>query len=1173
MKLTAILLLAACLQITARTAGQTVTLKVNNVPMKEVFREIQKQTGLDVLVDNALLQKTGRVTLDVKDMPVPEVLNICLKNEPLSYTIVDGRIVVKPKQIVVFHAGITPDELATIELPIDVKGRVVNEKGESMEGITVYVRGTKNATATDANGVFELKKVDENATLVFSGVNVESYEVKINGKTEFAVNLKTKITTGEIITVVSTGYQAISKERATGSFDFVNNETLNRRISTNILDRLEGIASSILFPNKNIPGGANESSITVRGRSTIFANTRPLIVIDNFPYEGDINNINPNDIENITILKDAAAASIWGAFSGNGVIVITTKKAKFNQPLKVSVNSNITIGQNPDLFYDPNWLNSSSYIGVEKFLFSKGFYDADLNNTTTRPVVSPVVETLAKKRAGLITSSDSMSQISALINQDVRNDFKKYFYQKSIARQYALNLSGGSEKVFYLLSFGYDNNRNNLIGNKDDRYTVNSNNAFSPFKNIELTIGLNYTQRNIQNNNPGYTSVTPGGGKNLYTYAKLVDEQGNSLPILKSYRYPYIDTTGGGKLLDWKYRPLEEIMLTDNVTNLYDVRFNPAIKYTILSGLSVEVKYFYEKQIGKNQNYRNQQTFFARDLINRYTQISGSSIIRPIPLGGILDRTNTELTSQTVRGQVNFNRSFANKHTIAAIAGVEQKETIFQNNTSRFFGYNKDPLTIVSSMDFKGLYPIWQNLSSQSTIFPNISVNQTNDEYISYFGNAAYTYYNLYTLSGSLRLDQSNFFGVNTNQKGVPLWSLGGSWKISGEKFYPIKWLPYVNLRLTYGFNGNIDKTTLGITAIAYSPSLNLAGLPSAGLSGFPNPELRWEKIGMINIGLDFKTINGILSGSIEYYKRNSKDLIGNVMTAPSTGTTSFKANTAEMKGSGVDIQLTSRIIDKKFGWRTNLLFSYNTDKVEDYKGPAFTNFNLVQSAGGFTSSLLTPVIGYPLYSVFSFKSAGLDSDGNPQGYFNKQISKDYTSMVNSKDIHEIVYNGQARPKFFGGLLNTFSYKNFSLSLNISYKLSYYFRRNSINYGSLFNSWGGHKDFDMRWQKPGDEKNTNVPSMIYPNSISNRDNFYTYSEVLIEKGDHIRLQDLRFSYDLNKSIWGKLPLQNVQFYFYANNLGIIWKANKAGLDPDYVTGFPSPIPAPKTFAFGINANF
>jgi len=221
------------------------------------------------------------------------------------------------------------------------------------------------------------------------------------------------------------------------------------------------------------------------------------------------------------------------------------------------------------------------------------------------------------------------------------------------------------------------------------------------------------------------------------------------------------------------------------------------------------------------------------------------------------------------------------------------------------------------------------------------------------------------------------------------------------------------------------------------------------------------------------------------------------------------------------------------------------------------------------SGNTILPVLGKPIYSTYSYAWGGLDHNtGNPLGYLGKTRSDDYNTIVNNTIPDSLIYNGPSQPPFFGAIMNTFSWKKFSLSINISYKFGYFFRRSSINYGSLFSSWTGSSDYALRWQKPGDESHTTVPSMVYP-TVSNRDLFYSYSDILVERADNIRLEDIRLDYRLDNSQWHSFPFKQITFYVLASNLGVIWIANKQGIDP-YYNNTPK---NSKMVAFGLNINF
>ena len=350
----------------------------------------------------------------------------------------------------------------------------------------------------------------------------------------------------------------------------------------------------------------------------------------------------------------------------------------------------------------------------------------------------------------------------------------------------------------------------------------------------------------------------------------------------------------------------------------------------------------------------------------------------------------------------------------------------------------------------------------------------------------------------------------------------------------------------------------------------NNFGAPTSQVQNPPNPDLRWERTGQFNLGVDLASIHNRLSGSLEYYSKKGVDLLGPQLLAPQTGIgqnggTQFSGNTSSMQGRGVDVVLNSQNLVGQFHWVTNFLFSYNTDWVTKYI-PITNNSQLVTTAGAGGSNAF--VVGKPVHGLYSYRWAGLDSVGNPQGMLNGKVSENYSGIKSLNDSSQLKYSGPLTPRYFGSFRNTFMYKGFSLSFNITYKFGYYFRRNSVRYYNLFNTGFnyGTQDYAKRWQSPGDEKKTNVPSLIYPTSSTSRDDFYNGSEVLIDKGDHIRLQDIQLSYDLTKRQIARLPVQGIRLYLYANNIGIIWKANHDGIDPDaipyngsYYTFFPNPI--------------
>jgi TonB-linked SusC/RagA family outer membrane protein len=1045
---------------------------------------------------------------------------------------------------------------------------VLNHKGEPLAGANVRVKGTAIGGITNANGEFELRGVGENAILEVSYLGFENQIINLEGKTTIAVQLK--LVESELAAVsvsVYTGYQQIPKERATGSFVQVDNKLFNRSASIDVLSRLEGVASGLAFYRNS---KTDQPTLNIRGRSTIFAVSAPLIVIDNFPYDGDFSNINPNSIESVTILRDAAAASIYGVRAANGVIVVTTKKGYSNQPPQVSFNTNVTIGAKPDVNYFP-LMSSEDFIEAEKIFFSKGWY-ANQESNNLKPSLTPVVELLIKKRDGLIAPDEADRQIEALKQNNVTDQYKKYFFRNSVLVQNAASISGGGNNNKYFVSLGYDKDQSNYVRNSFDRYSITATNSFTPFKNVDVTAGLMYTNTKFVNNNPGVNDLISLFQKKYYPYAQIADENGYAVPVTYQYRDAYKALKEKEGALDWQYRPLDELNLANNVTRQNYNRMNLEIRKTFSRNLNVEVKYQYEKQLRKENKLYDQGTYFTRNLINQYFNPT-ATVKYPVRLGSILDQTISELEGHTGRLQVNYNQTWQ-LHRVNVIGGFEVKQLEQISNQSRLYGYDDDVVTSVP-MDYVTRFAT-NPLGTLVVIpYPRTASNLL-DRYLSYYANGSYTYNDRYVFSASGRLDNTNFFGIKTNRRLVPLWSTGFKWNISRESFFKSALFDQLAIRTTYGYNGNISKDLTAYTTVRPgTDALTQASI--ATVQNPPNPELRWEKISMLNMGVVFALKKNILSGTIEYFTKKGNDLIGDIAMDPTTGMTGFRGNLSNIKGKGVDVQLTGKIISNKLAtWSSTLLFSYAIDKVLNYT-KVIPSAQMV-SGGAGDASTPTPLIGHPLYSIYSYAWGGLDSaNGDPMGYLDGQLSSSHSEIVNKTTSEQLIYNGPVNPPVVGAFRNDLSYKNFTVSVNIIYKMGHYFRRTSIDYGQLLTSWGGNKDFANRWQKPGDEEHTNVPSIpaLVPGLRSARDfYFYANSSILVEKADHIRLQDIVLSYDFDKEQWARLWIKKAHFYCNISNVGILWRANKYGIDPDAVPQTATTIlPQPRRITLGGRFDF
>lgn len=1040
-----------------------------------------------------------------------------------------------------------------------VSGKVFSaETRQYLPGVSIKFKTHQSLTDKSGSFSFILLAPD---TLKVSFVGYETTLIYLDNKTTLS-DLKIQLKPATLLlneVVVATGYQKIPRERATGSFVVINQELFNQQTGTTVLERLPNIAGSVSLDRRTSTAG----NLSVRGISTIQGPRSPLIILDNFPYQGDLSNINPNDVESITILKDAAAASIWGAKAGNGVIVITTKKGTFNKPLNVEWNTNLTVAAAPDLF-KLKQISATDLIDVEQLLFANGKYEITNSATALLPV-TPVIELLRKKKAGTIDPVLADQQIDSFRSMDVRDQFNKYFYQSAVNQQYALRLNAGNESLAWKSSLGYDHNRNELDAGYE-RINLNTSASIRPFKNLEIAANINITKSSSVSGKPGYGDIMMSEGE-IPVYSQFADADGNALPLAKGYALEYLEQAGNGKLLDWKYYPLEDYKHSTTNSTIFDLLTDINANYKFTDYLSAGLFYRYQRSQSDANSLNDLESYFARDIVNNFTQINAANgaVLYRVPPGGILDFSNTLRPIQNLRGKLNFNKQW-NRNRVNVLAGIEFSEDKSLSNSYRTYGYDQDILTF-GQVDYTSQYPQFAT-GTLGFIPTNAEIRVATNRYASAYINASYSYDDRYTFSLSARRDGSNLFGVLPNNKFNPLGSVGLSWDVSKERFFTTHFIDYLKFRATYGYSGNTDQGRTAYSTITYWGTSTYTLTPYAKVTNFANPELRWEKVGLLNLGMDFKILDSRISGSLEYYQKLAKDLFGTAQIDYTGGAgATISKNTAKMKAEGVDLELNTLNLSGKVKWTSQLNLTWYKDKILQYYSTALYGNRVV----GNNNPTVSGLIGKPVYGIFSYPWEGLDPlTGDPQGNLDGAVSKDYTKITGTgTPLSDMVFHGSALPTWFGNLRNTFGYGKLSLVISLNFKFGYYLRKQSLNYNNLYSSRSGHADFSSRWQQPGDEKHTSIPSMVYP-ADANRDVFYNNSAINVIKGDHIRLQFVTVGYDINKKDSKWLPFKRANVYMNMNNLGLIYTANKYKIDPDYRE---SNIPATMNIAFGIRAEF
>lgn len=1059
-----------------------------------------------------------------------------------------------------------------------VLGMVTDESLEPVSAATIMVPGTKNMALTNSKGQFEIKIPVTTKTLLVSCVAYESQQIQVNRIVYYTIVLKDKIGYLKPVEVVSSGYVNLPKERATGSFGVVTSKELEKIPTANVLQRLEGQVpglqmkimsgdNSFVYDNFTPAAssntrtiGANDYNLNIRGTSTISSERTPLVVVDGFPTELDLKTFNPNDIAQITFLRDAAAASIWGARAANGVIVIDTKKGRVRMPV-VNVSIGFSTQGRPDIGY-LKLLTSAQELEYEKELVDKNIVNASVYNPYTAGVKSYASDGVAlafQLKSGRITQAQYDAQVAQMSSINNYGQITQYLMQPANSQNYNLSVSGGSDVHTYFLSGSYAKETPSAKGNSGERITLTANQEFKIIKKITLSTSLKASFFNYNTNGIGLSPLA-SNSRTFMPYNDIHDQ------FYYTTGRRYGDSLQGLGYQNWAYNYMDELALSDNSANDNNYTGTLNLNVPIYKGLAFTAAYALERSYFNFRTYYSDSSFSNRNLYNTGTTIVNGQLVTAVPDGGVLSTINSSFNNYSVRGQFVYNGKFGDIHELNALAGMETRQTSISQNNATLWGYNES--TGFGSIPAYGVLYSTYNYSLGSLYGAPTQTDKVK-RYLSYYGNAAYTLMRRYTLSASVRYDDYNNFGLDRKYRAKPFWSSGISWNVNREKFMqPVSWVNNLSLRVTYGINGNINQEIRPFTNIGLGESDYQTGLPYATIVAAPNPALRWEKTYVFNAGVDYSLLNGRLGGSIDVYNKSGKDLISAFDVNPTyTGVNQslISMNGATMTNRGIDIGLNGAILDSKsFGWNMILNFSYNSNKVTD---------NRFKATNSFFSSLTsnTLIKDYPVDAVWVYRSAGLDSTGLLQVY-NADGSKLKANQTVT-DIKAVKYAGRSTAPYYGSFTNTFRYHQWSLFVLTTYSFGSVFRNPTV--ASYPNSRGMtynlSADIAKRWRKPGDEATTNVPG-ISGTYAFNSTLRYAFSDLNIQSGDYIRLREISLGYEVPKNIAAKILAKNLRVNGAIRNLGLLWKKNKVGIDPDFLPTLGNTLHLPPTVQYNLMVN-
>ena len=1161
--------------------NKVITYKCSKQPLQKALTEVERLSGYYRIQYVLADVEAYTVTVDLQEATIDQAMSALLESTPLKYD-------VNQRFVQVYN----PDSRHPEQRGADgtVRGQVLDEQGEPLIGVTVRVPDSKTGVVTDMDGRFTLRVPAGSSKLLFSYIGKKDVEMEASTRRPLRVVMEDN--TRLLDDVVVTGYQTLSRERVTGSFDKVDSEILAARPSADISSALQGLVAG-MQATENEDGSVD---FLIRGTSSLYAETAPLIVVDGFPIEGTFSSINPNDVESVTVLKDAAAASIWGARSANGVIVVTTKRAKQNSKLSVDVQTFWRIGTRPDIDYITAQADSRTTVDYEIMALENGWnmgeYTPGLTALTSAPSLAQELW-VANKYYGM--SEEEMNVgLERLRNTSNRSQLKKYLMQTPILQQYNASISGGTEKFDNYVSLMYEKNDEATIKRGYERFLMNYNGSYRFNRNITATVAATWQKRRQDESGVRVNEFTQ-----LSPYEMLINEDGSYARNVKGMASndPYylvafnpleLVNTNAEALpySDTEYNMLREVRNRSYITNTNNWRVQLGLNAKIIEGLSYDMKYQYERNTSDYRHYNGEDTYYTRGIVNYFTDYdmsTGEFGESYLPKGAIIESGNSENHNWVFRNQLNYANTFG-KHDISALLGMEMSEYVTSSTTNpTVYGYNVNTNTAQApwygSQDNIGNianYSYWNTYLFNTLGY---TFNDRTDRYLSYFFNAGYTYDQRYGLSFSIRYDGSNFVSDDPDLRWSPMWSVGGKWTVSKERFMQsVDWVDYLALRATYGLNGNAEKSTSPQTLISTSSS-TITHLESSTIASYGNPTLRWETTHTTNVGMDFSLFKGMLTGSMDWYNRISKDVIGTVTIPSVYGSSTQRFNNAEISNRGFELELGGHFNVKPIGLgiHSTVTFAYNKNKVEKLYNPNQYCANWMYAADPSTGYFIE---GRPIGAVYGYEFAGM-IDGEPYVYGPDGTTcpfGDLTVAYNTFGSDEfLIYKGTSIAPYTLGWANQFTWKGFSLYVFITGKFGGVFRAPVAGTVPLIS--GSSKEFVSKYISVFAESDgTQYPTYPEPND------FYCYLwdrymgdlSTFVESGDFLRLKEVSLSWQLPSKWLRPVNISQAKVFCQARDLGLIWTANKYGYDPEWLPGDAYGTGSVKPAAsvtFGVNISF
>lgn len=1193
-KIALFLAILLCVPQLVLSQEKRITLSFHNKPMPTVLKAIGHAGGKKINFnhEDVFIYK---VSAEIKDKTVEEALTSVLSGTPLLFQ-------TKGMFITVYLDPKSPEAQGKRNLCL-IAGRVLDSSKNPLPGSTVRVKGSQNATVTDDSGEFSIvvNCNEPSYILQASFIGMETIEQRIKVAKGQAVETQPFIMHDDLNSideVVVTGYQNISKARSTGAVTQVKMDDILQPGLPSVDQMLSGRIPGLMTMQTSGEATATPK-IRIRGTSSISGNKAPLWVLDGIILSEDVTvdhsqlngddaaylignaiaGVNPQDIESITVLKDASATALYGVQAANGVIVVTTKKGKAGRP-QVRYNGSVSVSKRLG-YSDLDLMNAAERIELSKTLIENGYRYAQT------PYELGYEGAYLKYMNGDLSYDAFVSEVQNMADRNT--DWYDLLFRNSFSHNHTVSLSGGTEHTTYYSSLGYSDTQSTGRSSGSRRYNFNTK-INSWLKPEKLYLGLSLKAYNTKST--GYSTMA-GVNPNDYAYTTS-----RTIPAYNTdgsyYMYPTryankgdFSTSIDGLKSDKTYNILNEINNTGMRSDISSFTAALDFHWKITRDLTYELFGSYDKSLTKINDWATAASTYVAD-IRGYMQgdvEKGSAYedLSPLPYGGIYSQQNRDVYTAIFRNTLRYNQVFAKHHTIG-LMGVSEIRTI---------------KTTGLSATYAGWYPDRGNtfnpvktdayLASDLLTVPTTTGYRQN--YVSWLGNLLYSYKDKLTVSGNIRMDGSNQFGTNPKYRFLPVWSVAGKYTLTNEKFMKRQHvLNYLALRASYGVQGNVDAATSPDLVIRVGALDETTKMEQSYFQYLPNADLRWEKTTSYNIGLDFELFNDFINGTVDIYKKHGVDMIMAAKVSQAVGQNSVKINYGKLDNSGLDLGLRITPYRTK-NWETLVQLNYSYVKNKLVKANPDVSYSLSEMAAG--SALFE---GEAVGLLFSYPFAGLDHDTGYPLFYNKEgktesVTDDGKTIKNYTlyaDEVEMVNSGVTTPPHSGGFTLSGRYKDLRLSATFSYSWGAVGRLPAIYDSESSNAFmpatNLTKEYMNRWYQPGDEAKTNIPKMFDYDEFTSltqgkysangelisAQTLYNYSTARVAPTDVLRLSSLTLSYYFHMPSLKKFGISDMQLSLTGTNL-CFW-ADKAwhGRDPE--SGSAN-VPVQPTYTLNLNINF